>query len=80
MKKFAEMVTIKRKKRMEKVDQFDPKTRALIHEYGLSVVQSFVDVGIKNPKHIKHLVETVLNEFSPTRGSFSIQGIRNENI
>ena len=35
-----------------------------------------MDVGVEKPKHIRHVVETVLNEFSPTRGSFSAQGIR----
>ena len=71
-----EKVDIKRKARMDKIDQFDPAIRSLIHEYGLTVVQTLIDLGVKKPKHIKHVVEVVLNEFSPTRGSYSAQGIR----
>ncbi|OZA34380.1 MAG: hypothetical protein B7X92_10375 [Novosphingobium sp. 17-62-9] len=66
----------KRQARMAKVDQFDPETRTLIHHYGLNVVNAFVQVGVTKPKHIRHLVECVLDEFSPTRGSYSAQGIR----
>lgn len=73
---FRDRVQQKRQARMAKVDEFDPATRTLIHEYGLNVVTAFVDLGIVKPRHIKHLVECVLDEFSPTRGSFSIQGIR----
>jgi hypothetical protein len=68
----------KRRKRMERVDEFDPHIRALIHEYGLTVVQALWDAGVQNPRRIRHIVETVLDEFSPTRGSFSRQGIRTE--
>lgn len=75
---FLRKVQEKRIARMKKVDQFDPETRTLIHHYGLHIVNSFVQVGVSNPKHIKHLVECVLDEFSPTRGSYSKQGLRTE--
>lgn len=68
----------KRRKRMERVDQFDPAIRALVHEYGLCVVQAYWDLGVRKPNHIRHLVETVLDEFSPTRGSRSAQGPRDQ--
>jgi hypothetical protein len=68
----------KRRKRMEKVDEYDPEIRALIHEYGLSVVQALWDCGVKKPRQMKHVVETVLDEFSPTRGSYARQGLRVE--
>lgn len=61
---------------MAEVDAFDPAIRTLIHAYGLTVVKSIYDLGVKKPSHIKHIVETVLDEFSPTRGSYSAQGIR----
>ena len=75
-----DVVDIKRANRMAKVDQYDPEIRALVHEYGLTVVKAIYDLGITKPSHIKHIVETVLNEFSPTRGSFSSQGIRTPKI
>lgn len=73
-------VQAKRQARMAKVDEFDPETRTLIHNYGYTVVNSFVQLGVTKPKHIRHLVECVLDEFSPTRGSFSCQGIRTQVI
>ena len=71
-----QFVQAKRRARMERVDQFDPETRALIHQYGFNVVNSFVQCGVTKPRHIKHLVERILDEFSPTRGTFSNQGVR----
>jgi len=73
-----EMVDKKRKNRMDKIDAFDPATRSLIHEYGMPVVECLHAVGVTKPKHVRHVVETILNEFSPTRGSYSRQGIRTE--
>ncbi len=70
------MVDIKRKARMDKVEQFDPETRTLIHEYGLTVVTALHDAGVRKPNRIRHVVETVLDEFSPTRGTRSAQGPR----
>lgn len=75
-----EFVDGKRQKRMAEIDRLPPAIRELVHEYGWYVVKNFMDVGITKPRHIKHLVEVVLNEFSPTRGTFSIQGIRGELI
>ncbi len=66
----------KRIARMNRVDEFDPVTRSLIHEYGLNTITQFVNAGVTKPNVIRHLVETVLDEFSPTRGSYSAQGIR----
>ena len=71
-----QMIDVKRSKRMAAVDAYDPAIRSLIHEYGLTVVKSLYDLGVTKPNHIKHIVETVLNEFSPTRGAYSMQGIR----
>lgn len=49
----------RRKKRMAFVDAMDPAVRACVHEYGLTIVQAFLDLGVRNPKHIRHLVDTV---------------------
>lgn len=62
-------------RRMDSIDRLDPQVRLLVHQYGYCVVDAFLTLGIRSPRHIKHLVETVLDEFSPTRGSKSSQGI-----
>ena len=73
-----EIVDIKRANRMAVFDAYDPALRALVHEYGMAVVKTIHDLGIRKPRQIRHVVETVLDEFSPTRGSYSKQGIRTE--
>jgi hypothetical protein len=75
---FEVMVQRKRMARMTKVDELSPEMRELVHEYGLTVVTTCIDIGVIKPKHIRHLVETILDEFSPSRGSFSKQGKRTE--
>jgi len=67
-------VDAKRAARMAQIDALPPATRDLVHEYGFTVVKPFLELGVTKPRHIRHLVETVLNEFSPTRGSFAHQG------
>jgi hypothetical protein len=64
--------------RMQKIDESSPEMRALFNEYGSGLVFQFINLGITNPRHIRHLVERTLDEFSPTRGSYSKQGIRTE--
>lgn len=71
-----EWVDAKRIARMKAIDVLPPDLRALVHDYGYNVVNSFRQLGISKAKHIKHLVEVVLDEFSPTRGSYSSQGVR----
>lgn len=44
---------------MAKVDAMTAPLRALVHEHGLTIVQSFLDCGVSNPKHIQHLVSVV---------------------
>ena len=75
---FVARVEQKRRARMDLVDGMPPALRKLVHDYGLTVVGAFLQIGVTKPSQIKHLVEVVLNEFSPTRGSFSKQGIRTE--
>ncbi|MQY48209.1 hypothetical protein GAO09_19430 [Rhizobiales bacterium RZME27] len=75
---FDVMVQRKRAARMDRIDQLPPALRELVHDYGFTVVDNFVRMGVTKPKQIKHLVELVLDEFSPTRGTFSQQGIRTE--
>jgi len=64
----------RRVRRMARIDALSPDIRELVHEYGFNIVNGFLDHGVVKPRAIRHLVETVLDEFSPTRGSFSSQG------
>lgn len=73
---FIAKVQDKRQKRMDQIDRLPPAMRELVHAYGYSVVYQFIQAGVVKPNQIKHLVETVLDEFSPTRGSYAKQGIR----
>lgn len=73
-------VDAKRAARMNAVDELPPEIRELVHDYGLNTIKAFWDIGVRKPRHIKHLIETVLDEFSPTRGSFSSQGRRTDII
>lgn len=74
----SELIPLRRQQRFETIDAMPADLRNLVNDYGLNVVKAFLDIGVCKPKHIKHLVETVLDEFSPTRGSFSAQGIRTQ--
>jgi len=71
---FLAIVDRHRRARMEHIDRLPPDIRNLVNEYGYTVVSAFLDIGVLRAKRIRHLVETVLNEFSPTRGSYSRQG------
>ena len=73
---FIARVAAKREARMQKIDALPADIRELVHEYGYHVVNSFMLHGVPKAKHIRHLVETVLDEFSPTRGAYSVQGRR----
>ena len=73
---FQRVVQRRIRDRMERIDNLPPEIRKCVHDYGWHVVKSFMDLGVRKPRHIRHLVETVLDEFSPTRGSPSAQGRR----
>lgn len=75
---FLAHVQSKRIARMEQIDAMPKEMRELVNAYGLTVVKTCMDLGVTKPKHIKHLVERILDEFSPTRGSYSKQGVRTE--
>jgi hypothetical protein len=66
----------KRRARMAAIDALSPTLRALVHDYGYTVVRAYLDCGVTSPRRIEHLVETTLNEMSATRGSYSAQGVR----
>ena len=72
-----EFVDRKRAKRMNEFDSLPADIRQAVNDYGFHVVKAFMDCGITKARRIRHLVECVLDEFSPTRGTSSNQGIRN---
>lgn len=69
-----EAVQARRQARMRSIDAMPTELRQLVYEYGYAVVLAFLDCGVRKPRHIRHLVERVLDEFSPTRGRVSCQG------
>jgi hypothetical protein len=73
---FQAVIGDRRRARMEKIDSLHPDLRVCVHDYGFTVVDAFMRLGVTKAKHVRHLVECVLDEFSPTRGSCSAQGIR----
>lgn len=73
---FQARLDARRRARMEIVDAMPPEMRALVHEYGLYVVLTLHRAGVKKVRIIRHVVEAVLNECSPTRGAYSSQGTR----
>jgi hypothetical protein len=68
------LVDQRRRDRMETVDGLPLEWRALVHEYGLTVVTALRCCGVTKANHCRHIVDTILNELSPIRGSFSNQG------
>ncbi|KQP53050.1 hypothetical protein [Methylobacterium sp. Leaf106] len=75
---FSALIDARRQRRMGSIDDLSPAMRKLVNEYGFYVVRTLLDLGIKEPRHVSHIVETILDEFSPTRGSKSTQGVRTQ--
>jgi hypothetical protein len=48
--------------RMKRIDAMPADIRALVHEYGLTIVDAFLSCGVKKARHIRHLVECVREE------------------
>lgn len=75
---FKNYVHQKQINRMNEIDRLPPKVRTLVNEYGYTVVKTLLDLGVSKPNQIKHIVEVILDEFSPTRGSYAKQGKRTD--
>ena len=73
---FQSRVEKRRRDRMTRIDAMPADMRQLVHEYGLRVVDTCTALGITKARRIRHIVEAVLDEFSPTRGTHSAQGTR----
>lgn len=50
---------IRCERRMAHIDAMPAELRALVHDYGQSIIDAFVQCGVTRPRHIRHLVETV---------------------
>jgi hypothetical protein len=77
---FVSKVEKRRRARMARIDAMPPEVRALVHQYGFHVVHTIMEAGVTKPAQIRNIVETILDEFSPTRGSGSAQGARGTRI
>lgn len=75
---FIERINRNRAARFAKIDSMSPELRGLVNDYGFTVVHTLQSLGVTKPNQIRHVVEAILDQFSPTRGSFSQQGIRTE--
>lgn len=53
--------------RQASVDKLDPEQRAVVHEYGWGIVSGFLQVGIKKPKQMRHLIRLIQHGGSETQ-------------
>ena len=63
------MTQQKRQKRFERIDNLSPEMRELVHEWGFTIVDNFMMCGVHKPKHIRHLVNLVIQETREGGGS-----------
>lgn len=59
MAAFPSIQTLPGETRCDVVDRLPPALRALVHEYGASVVTSFVENGVRRPEVIRTLIRAV---------------------
>lgn len=57
-----EQYLAKARQRMKRIDNMPRGLRECVHEFGLTIVDACTQVGVVNPRHIRHLVETIRNE------------------
>ncbi len=68
---------IRRERRMHQIDNLTPELRAVVNEWGWTIVDNFMRCGVKKANRIEHLINVVLNETRAPRGlSASCQGPR----
>lgn len=49
-------------KRMNRIDEMPKEMRECVHEFGLTIVDAMLACGVKEARHIRHLVNTVREE------------------
>lgn len=60
------------RRRMERIDGLSPELRDLVNELGWTIVNNFLIHGVHEPRLIRHLVETVLeNGYGNGTGSLA---------
>lgn len=58
-RKTAEDVKDKVEKRMARIDRLTPEQRMVVHEYGWNLVQTFLQHGVKHPRSMRALINSV---------------------
>lgn len=71
---FRQLIQRRTAGRMARIDAMPKALRECVHDYGLFVVDTLLQAGVTKPKQVRHIVETILDEFSPTRQTRSSQG------
>lgn len=71
---YADKIEQRRAARMRAFDSWPPELRDLVNEYGFKIIDTMLQHKVTKPKAIRHIVETILDECVPTRGSRSAQG------
>lgn len=54
-----EFLDVRRRARMDRIDAMPAELRACVNEYGLTIVDACVQLGITKARHIHHLVNTI---------------------
>lgn len=50
-------------KGMDFHDSLPPEWRALVHEYGLVIIKTMIEIGIRSPKQAKHLITMIREHY-----------------
>ena len=59
---------------MVKIDSLPPEIRALVHEFSLGPVQTCLDCGVRNAKHIRHLIVHLQSQSLYGNGGMLVKG------
>lgn len=46
-------------RRMAVIDRLHPKMRLVVHEYGWEPVRLLMELGVKSPRHMEHLIRSI---------------------
>ena len=57
----SEEVKPRVERRMARIDALTPQQRALVHEHGWNLIDTFMSHGVTSPKSIKALINAVKN-------------------
>ena len=49
-------------RRMAFVDSLPPHYRSLVNDYGTAAVMACFTVGVREPRHIRHIIDTIRGE------------------